>query len=290
MSLLKKCAGLLLTVIICFSLSACCVKHEWKAPDCTTPRTCAKCGKTAGKPYGHLWIEADCTSPKLCSVCGKTEGEPLGHKWKDADCTTPKTCTRCKVTQGKPQHKFGEWKPVDTEKLGYKEKRICSVCKEEETRNMPRSKPQKKHVLTNSGMQMSVREFAEYLINYLPEGCYITDFYEDGFNIQGDAYATVSIDKNGNYKDMISFYGTSVNGEEDIILLTPYLARAIDPYADESAFTRAQRDVKEGFSSGDNGVYASASDLDTVVCNLLYVPSRNDHPVLIFATMKFARG
>ncbi len=265
MKLFKKITALLLTVAVFFSFSACCLKHEWKEPDCTTPKTCSKCGKTEGEPLGHKWTEADCTTPKTCSVCGATEGEPLGHK-------------------------FSEWEPVSSKTIGGKEKRVCSVCEEKETRNAPRNEPQKKDVLTNDGVQMTVREFAEYLIDYLPEGCYITDLYDDGFNIQGDAYATVTFDKKGNYKDSIYFYGTSISGEEDLIFLTPYLAKAIDPYADESAYTKAQEDIRSGFRNGTGGVYGSSSDLKTITCILLYVPSINDHPMLGFSTKKFARG
>lgn len=265
MRIIKRITALLLVAAVFFSLSACCLKHEWKEPDCTTPKTCTKCGKTEGEPLGHKWKDADCTTPKKCSVCGATEGKALGHK-------------------------FGEWKAVNSDILGGKQERVCSVCEEKETRNAPRNKPQKKNVLTDSGMQMSVREFAEYLIDYLPEGCYITDLYDEGFNIQGDAYATVSIDKKGNYKDTINFYGTSISGDEDLVFLTPYIARAIDPYASDSAYTKAQNDIRNAFRDSSGGMSVSATDLDTVTCILLYAPSINDYPMLGFSTKKFARG
>lgn len=52
----------------------------------------------------HEWAEANCSSPKTCLKCGKTEGEPLGdegHVWDSATCTEPKTCSRCGATEGK---------------------------------------------------------------------------------------------------------------------------------------------------------------------------------------------
>lgn len=34
----------------------------------------------------HRWIEADCTTPKTCAVCGKTEGEAEGHQFVENVC------------------------------------------------------------------------------------------------------------------------------------------------------------------------------------------------------------
>lgn len=39
-------------------------KHEWREADCTTPKTCAICGKTEGEPVGHRYVE------NVCAVCG----------------------------------------------------------------------------------------------------------------------------------------------------------------------------------------------------------------------------
>ena len=74
--------------------------HDWKAADCTTPKTCATCGETVGDSIGHLWETATCTSARICESCGETEGVPLGHDWQAASCTEPKTCKYCKVTEG----------------------------------------------------------------------------------------------------------------------------------------------------------------------------------------------
>ena len=88
---MKKAILLLLSLVLVFSLCACCIQHEWKDATCTEPKTCAKCGKTEGEPLGHNWEDATCMKPKRCSVCKETEGEPLGHSWEDATCTKPKT-------------------------------------------------------------------------------------------------------------------------------------------------------------------------------------------------------
>ena len=85
---MRKAIALLLVLVMAFSLSGCCLKHEWKDATCTEPKTCAKCGKTEGEPLGHTWEDATCTEPKTCSTCGATEGEPNGHentRWIEED-------------------------------------------------------------------------------------------------------------------------------------------------------------------------------------------------------------
>lgn len=85
-----------------FALAYC--PHEWADANCTSPKTCLKCGKTEGEPpgdEGHVWDSATCTKPKTCSICGKTEGSALGHKWEDQTYEKPKTCSRCGATEGK---------------------------------------------------------------------------------------------------------------------------------------------------------------------------------------------
>lgn len=44
----------------------------------------------------HQWIDATCTTPKTCAVCGKTEGAALGHQYVE------NVCTRC----GQPERLF----------------------------------------------------------------------------------------------------------------------------------------------------------------------------------------
>lgn len=38
------------------------------------------------KENEHQWIGADCTSPKTCAICGKIEGERLGHTFVENVC------------------------------------------------------------------------------------------------------------------------------------------------------------------------------------------------------------
>lgn len=102
-----------LVVVVCislFTLSGCCLQHDW--------------------------VEADCTHPKHCSKCDKTDGDPLGHKWRDATCTKPQKCSRCGETKGKPLgHNPGEWEVSKDDWT--KEVRYCTVCGEEvDTRNV----------------------------------------------------------------------------------------------------------------------------------------------------------
>ena len=85
--------------------------HDWKAADCTSPKTCKTCGATEGSAKGHDWMAADCTSPKTCKTCGATEGSVKGHDWKAADCATPKTCKTCGATEGSA--KGHDWKKAD---------------------------------------------------------------------------------------------------------------------------------------------------------------------------------
>lgn len=81
---MKRFICCLLAVAFVFSLSGCCLKHEWKDATCGEPQTCTKCGATKGEPTGkHKWNDATCEEPKTCSVCGQTKGEPLGHEESD---------------------------------------------------------------------------------------------------------------------------------------------------------------------------------------------------------------
>lgn len=76
--------------------------HSWTPADCTTPKTCSKCGETTGKAVGHVWRDATCISPKNCEVCGMVSGTALEHQWQDANYSTPKTCSVCGATEGEP--------------------------------------------------------------------------------------------------------------------------------------------------------------------------------------------
>ena len=126
----------------------CATDHIWGDADCTTAKTCSRCGATDGDPLGHetdgpatceedeyctrcesvitealghTWDDATCTDPKTCSVCGTTEGEALGHAWDDATCTDPKTCSVCGATEGEVLgHTWDDATCTDP--------KTCSVC------------------------------------------------------------------------------------------------------------------------------------------------------------------
>ena len=123
---MKRALCIFMAIFAVFVLTGCCIfSHQWEEATCTTPKTCAKCGKTEGDPLGHEWVDATCTEPKTCSVCGETEGDPLGHKWADATCTEPKTCSVCGETEGDPLGH--EW--IDATCT---EPKTCSRCGETE--------------------------------------------------------------------------------------------------------------------------------------------------------------
>lgn len=96
----RKLFVLALALCCLLVLSGCCFHSEWYAANCTTPKTCVKCGETEGEPLGHTWVDATCTDPKTCTACHLTEGEALGHVWVDATTEAPKTCTTCSATEG----------------------------------------------------------------------------------------------------------------------------------------------------------------------------------------------
>lgn len=97
---MKRFLSLIALSALVAALSACACEHEWAQADCTTPKTCTRCGESEGEPLGHVWSDPDCENPKTCSRCGATEGEALGHDWLDATCDLPKTCAVCAATEG----------------------------------------------------------------------------------------------------------------------------------------------------------------------------------------------
>ena len=112
---MKRFILLFLALVMCFSLSACCIRHDWKEATCTEPKTCVKCGKTDGEPLGHKEVadeavEPTCTETGLtegshCSVCGEIlivqEVIPAnGHDFEPATFSLPATCRICGVTEG----------------------------------------------------------------------------------------------------------------------------------------------------------------------------------------------
>ena len=120
---MKKKTVLSIGVLLLMSvlMTGCCLQHDWTEADCTTPKTCAKCGKTEGEALGHTWVDATCAEPKTCSICGETEGEALEHTWVDATCSAPKTCSVCGETEGNAlEHTLSE--------ANYQQAAVCEVC------------------------------------------------------------------------------------------------------------------------------------------------------------------
>ncbi|MBR4726658.1 MAG: hypothetical protein IK080_02090 [Clostridia bacterium] len=230
---------------VLLSFSGCGCRHEWKEATCATPKTCILCGATEGTTLAHTWKAATCTAPKTCTVCGATEGESLPHSWKAATCTTPKTCSVCGTTEGEALgHTPGTWAAKDASALGGKEILTCVVCGETlETRNAARAEKKEVTVLTPTGLVMNAEEFAQHLLPYLPEDCYITDIESDGFKIRGSADVDVYYDDEmHNYKDNIGF---SADSPSDIIALLPYLIPAVDPAVKGSKLDSAVKDAED---------------------------------------------
>jgi len=71
---------ILLCVSVCLIMglfAGCCLKHEWENATCEAPKTCAKCGKTAGKTLDHEYVLRGCEAQgdtiyelHICKVCG----------------------------------------------------------------------------------------------------------------------------------------------------------------------------------------------------------------------------
>ena len=93
----------------------------------------------------HNWQTATCTTPKTCAVCGKIDGNPNGHKWesvaaKPATCTEDgheagQKCANCDHATGlEPIKAPGHTEAIDRavaatcEDTGLTEGRHCSVC------------------------------------------------------------------------------------------------------------------------------------------------------------------
>lgn len=88
---MKKLISFILVLTMVFSMSACSCDHQWQAADCTTPKTCTKCGETEGDAAGHvsgdLVVSAvdaanlTMTQDLPCAVCGEiieTKTSPTG--------------------------------------------------------------------------------------------------------------------------------------------------------------------------------------------------------------------
>lgn len=132
--------------------------------------TCKSCGETkeeALKATGHQHTElrnekkATCTEEgytgdTYCTDCGElikkgSATEKANHNWEvtseekatcEKDGSKTYTCADCKETKTETipatGHKFGDWQTVTTQSVftGGVQKRICSICGKEETRNV----------------------------------------------------------------------------------------------------------------------------------------------------------
>ena len=132
--------------------------------------TCKSCGETkeeALKATGHQHTElrnekkATCTEEgytgdTYCTDCGElikkgSATEKANHNWEvtseekatcEQDGSKTYTCADCKETKTETipatGHKFGDWQTVTTQSVftGGVQKRICSICGKEETRNV----------------------------------------------------------------------------------------------------------------------------------------------------------
>lgn len=143
----KRVLSVMALIVLAGLLSGCCLQHQWVDATCTSPRTCAACGKTEGSPIEHSFEEPTCTRPRTCAACGAIEGEALGHVWMRTTCTEPKTCSVCGAIDGDPmEHTWiaatcvapkhcavcglvegdkvsHQWMPAN-----YNSPRMCSVC------------------------------------------------------------------------------------------------------------------------------------------------------------------
>lgn len=128
---MKKVRVVILALLASLVLAGCQCKHEWTPANCTTAKTCSKCGEVEGEPLGHKWMDATCIRPMVCSACGEVTGEALGHTWQDATCTKPMICSKCYTTSGKALgHTIEEWSVVSesTCSEGGVEAGTCTVC------------------------------------------------------------------------------------------------------------------------------------------------------------------
>ena len=92
----------MLSLVLAFGLTGCCMSHEWTDATCSSPKTCSKCGETEGEVINHEWTDATCSAPKTCSVCGETEGEALEHTLSEANYQQSATCSVCGEIEGEP--------------------------------------------------------------------------------------------------------------------------------------------------------------------------------------------
>ena len=132
--------------------------------------TCKSCGETKEEALKATWHQhtelrnekkATCTEEgytgdTYCTDCGElikkgSATEKANHNWEvtseekatcEKDGSKTYTCADCKETKTETipatGHKFGDWQTVTTQSVftGGVQKRICSICGKEETRNV----------------------------------------------------------------------------------------------------------------------------------------------------------
>ena len=111
--------ALALVLVLSFSILVGCGKseceHTWTDANCTTAKTCSKCGATEGAALGHTEVTVSAKAPtctetgltegKKCSVCGEVivaqnTVAALGHTEVSVSAKAP-TCTETGLTEGK---------------------------------------------------------------------------------------------------------------------------------------------------------------------------------------------
>ena len=127
---MKKAVSFILALVLCLSMCSCGRDtlssdvgniekptasqhtHDWKAANCTKPKTCLTCGETEGNTKAHEYkaentVAANCTSEGYavyaCAYCGDKYTEDLAkteHNYSDATCSSPMTCKDCGTTSG----------------------------------------------------------------------------------------------------------------------------------------------------------------------------------------------
>ncbi|MBQ3572221.1 MAG: leucine-rich repeat domain-containing protein [Clostridia bacterium] len=97
----------LLVLILTFLVSVCFTVGCNNAPSGGNNSSNEQSANSSVDAHVHFWEEATCSTPKTCAVCGKTEGEPNGHILATVQAVAP-TCTKTGLTEGKACSVCGE--------------------------------------------------------------------------------------------------------------------------------------------------------------------------------------
>ena len=166
------------------------------------------CGATEGEALGHDWKAADCTNPKTCKVCGITEGEPLGHKWSEWVLTKKPTenargveeriCTPCQTKETREVQRLNRIGEAKNNKVtGIKSKGVYGV--------------NEKITITAQGAWMDNKEPIKGDVRYLPVGWKVTSYN----NFTGSPYqVTFTVKAEGQYQLQVTFQKQSFDGKQ----------------------------------------------------------------------------